>query len=116
MERARPGDRVVGVAGEGEAMNASTGEYYGHDEPSASYKWGVVIPYVTGASDAVTWRVVAWFKTRRRAEAYAVSGWAEFALCRLDRRSKGNPYETPARPRRIVYANAQYMDDCCNNR
>lgn len=66
-------------------MNASTGEYYGKDEPSASYKWGVVVPVMHGAIDPVTWRVVAWFKTRKRAQAYAMSGWGEFAICRLDR-------------------------------
>lgn len=68
-------------------MNASTGEYYGKDEPSASYKWGVVVPVIGNAvgHPQTVWRAIAWFKTRKRAEAYAVSGWAEFALCRLDR-------------------------------
>lgn len=63
-------------------MNASTGEYYGHDEPSASYKWGVVIPVTQGVAET-SWRVVAWFKTRERATTYARSGWNEFAICRL---------------------------------
>lgn len=66
-------------------MNASTGEYYGKDEPSASYKWGVVVPVTHGAIDPVSWRVIAWFKTRKRAQTYALTGWGEFAICRLDR-------------------------------
>lgn len=61
-------------------MTASMGEYYGHDAPSASYKWGVVIP---GGVTFDKWVTVAWFKTRERAVTYARSGWNEFAICRL---------------------------------
>jgi hypothetical protein len=64
-------------------MNAQTGEYYGHDEPSPSYKWGVVIPMIRGVAEA-SWCTVAWFKTRKAATRYGRSGWNEFAISRLE--------------------------------
>lgn len=61
--------------------------YYGVDEPSASYKWGVVIP-VNGPSGpglpaATQWKAVAWFKSRKRAVEYANSGWSNYAIARM---------------------------------
>lgn len=60
--------------------------YYGKDEPSASYKWGVVIPITVvqvGVPNAVQWRAVAWFKSRKRAEEYANTGWSTYAIARM---------------------------------
>ncbi len=55
--------------------------YYGKDEPSASFKWGVVVPVV--GVDRTDWRAVAWFKSRKRADEYARSGWSTYAIARM---------------------------------
>lgn len=52
-------------------MNAETDAFYGRDEPSATYKWGVVIDMSSPLLLLHGWQVVAWFKTRKRAEEYA---------------------------------------------
>lgn len=62
--------------------------YYGKDLPSASFKWGVVVP-VHGPSGpglpaAIVWRAVAWFKTQKRAIEYAHTGFApNYAIARM---------------------------------
>lgn len=63
--------------------------YYGKDEPSASFKWGVVIPVtstmiIVGTSSGTQWRAVAWFKSRKRAVEYAKSGWSTYAIARTN--------------------------------
>lgn len=66
-------------------VNASLDAYYGKDEPSASFKWGVIVPITTGATAKphTTWTAVAWFKTAKRAKEYAESGWSVYAIARL---------------------------------
>lgn len=59
--------------------------FYGKDHPSASFKWGVIIPITIvqpGVPTAVQWRAVAWFKSRKRAVEYAESGWSTYAIAR----------------------------------
>lgn len=55
--------------------------FYGKDQPSASFKWGVIVPNV--GLDRTDWRAVAWFKSRKRAVEYANSGWSNYAIARL---------------------------------
>lgn len=66
-------------------MNAETDAFYGRDEPTKTYIWGVVIPVTLSRPSPDIkndWRAVAWFKTRKRAEEYARSGWATYAIAR----------------------------------
>jgi hypothetical protein len=65
-------------------MNEMT-SYYGRDDASATYKWGVVIPITqiqARLANRVEWKAVAWFKTRKRAEEYAKTGWTAYAIAR----------------------------------
>lgn len=59
--------------------------YYGVDEPSASYKWGVVVPVIGNAvgHPQTVWRAIAWFKSRKRAVEYANTGWSTYAIARM---------------------------------
>jgi hypothetical protein len=60
-------------------MNELT-QFYGADKPSRTYKWGVA-----SHSEFSDWRIVAWFTTRKRAEAYGASLRGDHAVCRLGR-------------------------------
>lgn len=47
--------------------------FYGSDTPSERYKWGLVVPEEPGVAGTLgKWCVIAWFKTRKAAEAKAV--------------------------------------------
>lgn len=65
--------------------------YYGKDQPSASFKWGVIVPVLTVVNDppfstkVPKWTAVAWFKSRKRADEYARTGWASYAIARMNR-------------------------------
>lgn len=66
-------------------MNAETDTFYGRDEASKTFKWGVVIPITqiqARLANRIEWKAVAWFKTRKRAEEYARSGWSTYAIAR----------------------------------
>jgi hypothetical protein len=68
-------------------MNAETDRYYGRDDASATFKWGVVIRQpilVSGRNHGLDeWKAIAWFKTRKRAEEYAREGWGAYAIARV---------------------------------
>lgn len=57
-------------------------DYYGKDQPSASYKWGVVVPAVFGVTDT-KWSAVAWFRSRKRAVDYANIRYTVYAIARM---------------------------------
>lgn len=61
-------------------MNAETDKFYGRDDPTATYKWGVAV-----ASEFSDWRIIAWFKTRKAAIAYGkrMTARTQFAIARI---------------------------------
>jgi hypothetical protein len=82
-------------------MNAETDAYYGRPDPSRTYKWGLVLPGVPDvfplSRTTPTWRVVCWFPTRKKAEAYAkrVHGKNPWAIARSN---LADHYARPRRP------------------
>jgi hypothetical protein len=67
-------------------MNAETDQYYGRQEPSRTYKWGLVLPCEVAPYLNIThaWRVICWFKTKQAAQAYAtrIHGQRPYAIAR----------------------------------
>lgn len=70
-------------------MNAETDAFYGREQPSKTYKWGLVLPletYIPTGMVPALWKVVAWFPTRAAAEQYAkrIHGRAPHAIARAN--------------------------------
>jgi hypothetical protein len=71
-------------------MNEVT-EYFGREEPSRTYKWALVLPIsppsiLTRGTGRDAWQAIAWFKTRKACEAYAVRvhGRKPYAIARAN--------------------------------
>lgn len=61
------------------AREESLTEFFGVEQPSVKYCWGVVVHDQRRA----LWFSVAWFSTRRRAVRYAQDRYIVFAIARL---------------------------------